>query len=879
MNNGPDIPKDAYRHNTDYVLSTLRSSPHGLTSAEASERISRYGLNKLPIRKPPSILTLFLRQLLSPFSVVLIIACLISYIFGDVVDTLVIFGALALDAGIGLFHEIRAQKTFDDLFTKATIGAIVYRDGTMKEIDASLLVPGDIIMVKYGDKVPADARIITSSHLQIDEALLTGESMPQRKDSKTIKHDVPLGDRANMLFTGTNTVTGSGKAIVTTTGRDTELGKISEFVTAHDQEKTHLQEEINKMSKITSWVLGVVIVTIFTLGIIRGNTLEEIIPESIALAVSAIPESLPVIITVIFAIGMKRIYSSKGLVKKLLATETLGRTEVLCVDKTGTLTQGTMTVEQIAFDHHTVEVKDVSIDDPVIGHIGVAATLCNQAFKDDGSYKGNPTDTALLKLGHSLSYTKESILGKAELSDFRPFDPEIRMSASLLSENDSKTLYICGAPEEILKKSTYIGTSSKKLSAKHKKSLLNKNEELGQEGSRIIGVAMKEEATESDFEKPSGMTFLSLLIISDPLRRSAPDTVRLAQRAGINLVMVTGDHPKTAFNIAKEVGIANDQSQVMTGKELAEISEKDLDQKIGTVRVFARVNPFDKVKIIEAWRRKDKIVAMTGDGVNDAPALKLADIGIALGSGTEVAKEAADIILLNDNLQTMLQAVREGRGILDNIRKVVAYLLSDTFAEVVLVGSAVVLGMPLPILPLQILWVNLVEDGMPDVALALEPVEKDVMMNSPDYYKGAIMDKEVRTIAFLISWIDDIVLLLIYFYFLNTGQPIEYIRTMVFAALCIDSLFFAYACKSLRTPIWKTKLFSNKLLNFSFLLGFALLTAALYLPFLQGVLGTVSIGATEWFVLILIGMIDLASIEIVKWIFFHKKHEAQLKAG
>jgi P-type Ca2+ transporter type 2C len=853
------------------VLSTLRSSREGLTQEEADRRLEEFGRNSLPTKPPPSAFTVFLRQILSPFSLVLGLAFAASLFFGELTDTIVIFSALALDATIGFIQEYKASRTFQELLTKTTLHITVIREGEMQEIDSELLVPGDIMVIKYGDKIPADGRIITESNFMVDEAILTGESLPQEKHPHTVEPDTVVSDRENMVFMGTNATQGSCNALVTATGNSTELGKINEFVTSASTEKTFLQKEINRIGNTIGIFLAIVLTVITIVGLIRGNPAGDIIHASIALAVSAIPESLAVVVTIIFAIGMRRIFRSKGLIKRLMATETLGRTEVLCMDKTGTLTEGTMTVDRISMLTEVIPVSDLDPDNPAQIELATAATLCNTAYQDDGEYKGPPTDTALLKFGHHFGLSREKLKKKLHLREFIPFDSETKMSIAYVSQNGTSSMYICGSPEAVLGLSDHSDMRPERtsLTDEMKKSLLSLNASLGEEGYRIVAAAKKEcHSDDCAHDTVNKLTFLGLLIITDPIRKSAKETVRLVQRAGVKLVMVTGDHPKTALNIAEQVGITSDSSAVMTGEELATITEDELAEKIEDIAVFARVTPFDKVKIINAWKKRGKIVAMTGDGVNDAPALTLADIGIALGSGTEVAKEAADLVLLNDNLQTILDAVRQGRGILDNIKKTVTYLLADPFTEVIVVGTAILMGLPLPLLPAQILWINIVEDGLPDIALSFEPVEDDAMKKSPKIYKTEILDREVRMIVLVISAVNILILFGLYFYYLNSGRGIDFTRTMVFMGSSIDSLFFAFACKSLRRPFWKTNIFSNKLLNIFFIAGLLLLIAAVYVPFLQIFLKTVPIGITEWALLLAIGFLNLLAIELVKHYFF-----------
>lgn len=871
---------NSYLVKTEELLQIHASSQNGISMEESTLRRKKFGDNRIKTKNKENPFIIFLRQFKSPLVYILVIAGVLSILLGEEVDALVIFISIMLNVLVGFVQEYRASSALAALFEHTVLETTVIRSGHKHLIDAAHIVPGDVIELKSGDKVPADARLLESRNLESDESLLTGESFPRKKKSIEIQEERPLAERDNMVYMGTNIVSGNCRALVVATGENTELGEISRSIHETKEHKTRIQQELESLARFLGIAFLVIIMIVFAIGMLRGNDFIDMFTESIALAVSALPEGLPVSVTVIFAIGMQKILKKNGLIRKLLATETLGRTEVLCVDKTGTLTKGKMEVVEIGFLDTRQSLKNVQIQNDTAKEAVTASALCNTAFLEKTSegkkFRGKPTDVALLKLGDRFGIEKESFEDSGKILDVYPFNQNLKLSAALLKESKNNKLYVCGAPEVLIKRSKSVMTTTASnpshFSKAEKKKLLTLNEKLGRKGYRILSVGFKYESGEQREIKPnfSELTFLGLIVISDPLRKTAKETVDQAQKAGLQLALVTGDHITTARTVAQKIGLPCKEENIINGTELEKLTDPELYEKIEDICVYARVSPSDKVRIVQAWQKKGKIVAMTGDGINDAPALHLANIGIALGSGTDVAKESADIVLLNDNLKTILDAIAEGRRILDNIKKVVLYLLSDGLAEVTLVGFAVVLGWPLPILAAQILWVNLVEDGLPAIALANEPGEKDALTVPPRVYKMKIMDKELRVFTLIFGWIDDIALISLFAILYLTGQDIDFIRTMLFAALTIDSLFFAYACKSLRKPLWKIPVLSNKLLNISFIIGIVLLIAAVYFPVLQRLLRTVPLDFPHWMILFVIGILDLLTLELVKTIFIKR---------
>ncbi len=873
--------KKAYQKNLDEVFKELKSSSEGISIDAAKDRLGQYGKNEIKREKKDHPVVLFLKNFASPLVYVLLIATVFSLVLGEYVDAAIIGVAIFLDVIIGFVQEYKSSNALSALFDKTILETTVIRGGKKHLINAAKLVPGDIVVLKSGDKVPADGRIISSKNCEVSEALLTGESTPRKKHAEVINEDKVLAERDNMLYMGSSIASGRVTAVVTATGEEMEIGKISESIHESKEEKTHIQKELDRLAKFLAILFSVIIIIIFIIGLFRGHTFIEMFNEGVALAVSALPEGLPMSVTVVFAIGMQKILAKKGLIRKLLATETLGRTEILCIDKTGTLTKGKMEVEQIiAIDGEINIRKKSAIEDEFELKIVTGATLCNSAFREkvkgEEKFRGSPTDVALLKLGYKFDITKERIVNENKILDEYPFNQNLKLSAAMVERGNKNRLFVCGAPEVLLDRSRKIENSKSKVvafSTEEKKRFHARNEKLATKGFRVLAIAYKDIDNSEDVIKPNfhKLTFLSLIVISDPVRSTAKDAVSRAKAAGLRLAVVTGDHKMTAKTVAESVGIASGEEEVLNGDELQKLSDEELYEKVEDIKVFARVSPDDKVRIVNVWQNKVKVVAMTGDGINDAPALHLANIGIALGSGTDIAKESADMVLLDDNLETILDAIKEGRRILDNIKKVVLYLLSDGVAEITLVGFSIIMGWPLPILAAQILWINLVEDGLPDIALALEPVTKDVFKIPPRIFNKPILDKELKLFTFLFGWVDDIALISLFAFLYLRGTDISLVQTMIFSVLTLDSLFFAYSCKNLRKPLYKIDVFNNKTLNFSFILGVILLIAAIYVPFLQRVLLTVPLEAKHWAMIVVVSVIDFITLEIIKSWFIRKK--------
>ncbi len=831
----------------------------GLSEEEVKIRQKKFGLNKLPKEKPLPKVKIFLSQFQSPLIYILLIAGMVTLILGEWTDTIVIFFAVLLNTIVGYFQENKASNALRELKKVLKRKATCLREGKRKEIFQENLVPGDMVILKAGDKVPSDGRIIESSNLKINEAPLTGEWLAAEKIAEVLTKEVPLADRDNMVYMGTTVEDGEGKAIITEIGAQTEIGKVAILIKETKEEKTPYQKKLAHFSKIVAWLVGLASLFIFIEGMVTGGEFVEMFTTAVAVAVAAIPEGLPVAMTVILALGMQRILKRKGLVRKLASAETLGSTSIIATDKTLTLTQGKMELAEVRAEDMNLALK--------------IASFCYEAFvenpqdpRPDWKIRGRPTDRALILAGEEKGFTKHQLEKEFPEIDEIPFNSQNKFIATLHQTKEGKVLFVSGAPEKIIE-----------LSSIDKNTFLKLNrdlENLTSQGLRVIAVGCKKTKEEKlKIEDVSDLTFVGFIGLKDPLRKEVKEAIDICQEAGMKPIIVTGDHVLTARAIGKELGLKVKKENILEGKELDNISDKELDKKLDKINVFARVEPKHKIRIIRAWQAKNQVVAMTGDGINDAPALKKADIGIALGSGTEVAKEVSDLVLLNDSFSIIVAAIEEGRAILDNIRKVITYLLSDSFTEVILIGVSIIARLPLPVIAVQILWVNLIEDGLPSIALAFEPKEKDLMTQKPTGHKAPLLTREMKAIIFIIGIFTDLILLGLFFVLLGKfGEGnLNYIQTMIFACLGSNSLFYVFSCKSLRKNIWHINLFNNKFLLLSCGVGFLALIAALYIPAFQTLLKTVPLGFFDWLIIIGLGLINIVAIEAAKHYFIVRR--------
>ncbi|MFA6474857.1 MAG: HAD-IC family P-type ATPase [Patescibacteria group bacterium] len=853
------------------ALAAVEASQAGLTTKQANLRLSQAGANTLPMAKLKHWWEVLGEQFKSPLVFVLLGASLISLLLNEQVDAVVIAAAVAIQVIVGFIQEYKAQTSLQALQQVIALSARVWRDGHEQVMAAQELVPGDIVLLTAGDKVPADVRLLEHDDIEINEAALTGEAEPIKKDHTAIlEADATVGDRLNMAFSGTVVTKGSARGVVVHTGLDTEMGGVARLIKETDENATPLQLQLAGFAKKMSIMVVLIAVGIFLFGYFVLHSVVEMFTVAVAVAVSAIPEGLAIAVTIILAAGMQRILKRKALVRKLVAAETLGSTNVICTDKTGTLTEGKMQVTDIL-------TSDSDKDTMFALRLGV---LCNDAMVNNPDdmveewvISGNLTERALLLAGTQAGLHYQQLQKMAPRVDTIPFDSSIKYMASLHREAQGRMLYVKGAPEVIEANCTQVldGGKIMHFSEEKKKQFDAKFRSLSVRGLRIIALAYKPCASHAKSITPdmmSELVFVGYIGIKDPLRPTAKQTVAECKQAGIKLVMITGDHKLTAKAVAEELGIAVSQPEnIMEGKELDALSQYELKQRVTNVNVYARVTPQHKLRIVQAWQSHDMVVAMTGDGINDAPAIKAADIGVALGSGSDVAKETADMVILDDDFSSIVAAVEEGRGIFDNIKITVLYLLSDSFTEVLLLVVTLLIGLPVPVTAAMILWINIVNDSFPSLAMTQEPKEPQNMLEQPRGHHNTILDTEVKTLIVVVSLITGLFNVALFAYMYHLTNDLAYARTVIFLSMGIDSLLFMFSLRSLRHMIYQTNLLRNPWLIVSFCVGVIAQALPIYVPVLQVYFGTKALDYQAWGIVMALIVVELVIIEVSKYCF------------
>ncbi len=878
------------------VLEELNTSESGLKQNEAEKRLKKYGENVLPKSgERVSRLKIFLNQWKSPLLIILLIAGVVSGILKEYIDMTVILLSAMINGIVGFVQEDKANKALNRLQTMIEYKATVLRDGIKKSISSEKVVPGDILFIEAGDRIQADGRIIQSHNLQIQEAALTGESEAARKKAGKLKPDAVVGDRANMIFRGTVVAEGRAEVVVTGTGGDTEIGKIASMVKKTPDEKTPLQKQLARLAKILGIAVFFMSTAIFILGVVSPKERHgflEMFETAVAIAVAAIPEGLIISLTIILAVGMQRILRKNALVRRLLSAETLGSVSVICTDKTGTLTEGKMHVTYLVSaseDLNFKELQTINMEEeerhPDALKVLKIGIMCNNSSLENPrdpekkwKFIGDTTDTALIHAGMGVGLEKHRLDQVFQRQDEIPFDSGLRYMATLHKKDADTVICIKGAGEKIYDFCSHYEEDGQRKKMSQKKSRWFKQEEkkLTGQGYRVLAVAYKNEKKSKkklNTQDLTDMTLTGLVALSDPLRSDVKETIEIAQKAGIRIVMITGDHLRTAQSIAAQIDMPHQDQYTMTGGEIEKIKDSELRKLVKKIHVFARVEPKHKIRIVKAFQDNNQVVAMTGDGVNDAPALKAADIGIALGAGSDVSKETSDMVLMDNHVSTIVSAVEEGRTIYQNIRKVVVFLLSDSFTEVLLITGCIILGYPLAILPVQILWVNLIEDTFPTIALAFDKGDKENMTEPPRKKHDSIFNKEMKMLIVIITIISDLTLFGIFLYFFDYFQgDIDLVRTMVFAALTIDSLFFIFPVRSMNHMVWHINPFNNRYIIGSVFFGMLMLVTSIYWSPLQILLSTVPLGWFEWGIILAFGALNLVLIELIKGFFLVKKY-------
>ncbi|NTW82857.1 MAG: cation-translocating P-type ATPase [Chlorobiaceae bacterium] len=869
----------------EQVFEQTQSDSDGLSSSEAAARLERIGPNRILAEKKTGPWLLLLQQFRNVLIITLLIATVLSAFLGHAAEAVAIAVIVVFAVLLGFFQEYRAEKAIEALKKMAAPLAKVKREGKEIVIDAENIVPGDIVFLAAGDRVPADARLVQSINLRVEEASLTGESLPSEKDSAVIvAAEAGPGDRKNMVFAGTTISYGRAVAVVTETGMQTEFGRIAAMLQTVETEKTPLQKNLDKVGSTLARAASVIVLFIVILGIFRGQPFVEILIFGIALAVAVVPEALPAVVTISLALGVQRMVKRNALMRRLPVVETLGSTTVICSDKTGTLTRDEMTVRAFHVSGKLVEVSGsgylpegvfATVDGSglpgTLQELLLAGVLCNDArLRKDSEGKwsvaGDPTEGALLVAARKAGLDELQLQDLHERIDELPFSSETRRMITLNRTGSSLKAYSKGAPEAILPDCTSVMTDSGivQIDEQMRTMLLREADNLGKKALRVLGFSFRDV---SDIGSASrNMTFIGFAGMIDPPRIEAKDAVRRCKEAGIRPVMITGDHPLTAEAIAVELGILQQGTSVVTGVMLSAMSQEELYRSVGTISVFARVAPEHKLRIVEALQKSGEVVAMTGDGVNDAPALKKADIGISMGiTGTDVSKEASAMMLTDDNFASIVAAVEEGRGIYDNIKKYLTYLLSSNIGELGLMTFATFMGIPLPLTAVQILYVNLATDGLPALALAVDPPERDIMKRKPNDPKKGIFSRPVVLLMLTGGIWSSFVNLSLFQWALASGRSLVESMTMTFVSLVLIQFFKAYNFRSEKDSILKRP-FANKWLNLAVAWELVLLGLIILLPVLRKPFGTFLLSAEDWLIVIAAAATIIPVIETVKFI-------------
>ena len=853
----------------DDAIKELNSNAStGLSTSQASELISKNGKNSLNKTSKKSILKMIFEQLNNILIYILIIAAILSFFLGEPKEALIIFLVIILNASIGIFQESKAEKSLEALKNLSSPKALVKHDNEIIEINSEDLVVGDIVILETGRIIPADLRLIESVNLKIDESTLTGESIPIDKNSNETYEDInlPLGDKKNLAFMSTTVIYGRGTGVVVETGMNTEIGKIASFLDNSQTELTPLQKKLNNLGKQLGILTIAISIIIMVIGLIQGNDLFEIFLTSISLAVAAIPEGLPTIIAMVLAIGVQKMIKKNAIVRKLSAVETLGSVNIICSDKTGTLTVNKMTVVKFFSNNTLLDASKFDINNEANKLLIKNMCLCNDATYSENSKTGDPTEIALLEFS-SVHNQKMNYKRLREI----PFDSDRKLMTTVNNINDKFYSFTKGAVDNLLSLCTKVLINNEilDLTDSIKNKILENAEIMANNALRTLGFAYKEIVHLREEEFENNLVFLGIVGMIDPPREEVKDSIEKAKKSGIKTIMITGDHKNTAFTIAKDLKIADNINQAMLGSEIDNLTDEEFKEKIKNISVFARVSPEHKVKIVRALKSSGNIVSMTGDGVNDAPSLKMADVGIAMGiTGTDVSKNASDIILTDDNFKTIITAVEEGRIIFNNIKKSILFLLTCNLGETITIFLSILFNFPIPLNPTHLLWINLITDSLPALSLGVDTHDKDVMKQKPKKVNERIFSNSSILKLFFGGLLIGIISLISFLIGFRKYGTI-YGQTMAFIVLSFSQLFLSLSIRSEDKTILKIGLFSNIKLIYSILIGIIIQTILVTIPFFNNFFNVKNLNPNDWIISIFLSLLPLIINEIFK--LFHTK--------
>lgn len=862
--------KNYYQLSQNEVRREVNGKEEALTSSEVQQNQEKYGLNELVEGKKKSTIQIFLEQFKDFLVIILIVAAVVSGILGDAESAIVILIVITINAILGTVQTVKAEQSLNSLKELSAPLAKVLRDGNVIQIPSKEVTIGDEVFLEAGDYVPADGRILTNASLKIDESALTGESLAVEKSEDTITGEVPLGDQTNMVFSGSFVTYGRGSFLVTAIGMDTEVGKIATLLKTTSEKKTPLQMNLDEFGKKLSIVILIFCGILFGVNVFQGVNIGDSFMFAVALAVAAIPEALSSIVTIVLSFGTQKMAKEHAIIRKLQAVEGLGSVSIICSDKTGTLTQNRMTVEDYYVNGKRIPAAE--IDRQALGQKELLrySILCNDSTNVDGVEIGDPTETALINLGTKLGAEAGYVRGKFPRTSEIPFDSDRKLMSTAHVLENGPVMVTKGAVDVLLNRVTKIqkGTEVCQITQEDKEAIENQNQEFSRSGLRVLAFAYKPIQKDQvlQLEDEDDLIFVGLISMMDPPREESKAAVADCIRAGIKPIMITGDHKVTAAAIAKRIGILKDESEACEGSVIDNMSDEELMDFVDGISVYARVSPEHKIRIVRAWQNKGNIVAMTGDGVNDAPALKQADIGVAMGiTGSEVSKDAAAMVLTDDNFATIIKAVENGRNVYKNIKGSIQFLLSGNFGGILAVLYASLAGLPVPFAPVHLLFINLLTDSLPAIALGLEPHTKTVMDEKPRPMNESILTKDflikVGTEGFCIGLMTMLAFLIGY-----RGGDAVLASTMAFGTLCTGRLVHGFNCKSDRPMMFSKKLWNNIYLIGAFLIGFVLITSVLTIPALQNVFKVVPLNVTQLFTVYGIALLNLPVIQLLKWI-------------